>query len=37
MKLTKELLALAIASISIPSISQNQLEWYRYPAISPNG
>lgn len=37
MKLTKGLLAIAIASIPIPGISQNQVEWYRYPAISPNG
>ena len=37
MKFTKIILALALASISISGSSQDQVEWYRYPAISPNG
>lgn len=37
MKFTKILFALTLASISISSSSQDQVEWYRYPAISPNG
>lgn len=37
MKFTKRLLVIAFASISLPAISQNQAEWYRYPAISPDG
>ena len=37
MKFMKVFLALALASISISGSSQDQVEWYRYPAISPNG
>mgnify|MGYP000601510171 FL=1 len=37
MSLTKKSLAIILACFSISGLSQNQVEWYRYPAISPDG
>lgn len=37
MNIAKKLLSLTLVSFSLATYSQNQAEWYRYPAISPDG